>query len=137
MAAEHQPTLIDLDDTDLELRYLKDDIRGHTVIDRDGHEVGKVDGLIIDEHDKQVRLLRIGSGGLLGFGKTKRLVPVEAVTRIDQHEVYIDRTKESVADSSPYDPPLRESALFYQRLYGYYGYAPFWAPGGAPRYPLG
>ncbi|WP_282779998.1 hypothetical protein [Nocardia sp. CC201C] len=28
--------------------------------------------------EQRVRLLRIGSGGLLGIGKTKRLVPVEA-----------------------------------------------------------
>ena len=45
------------------------DIRGRTVIDSDGAEVGTVDDLLIDEEEDRVRFLRIGSGGILGMGR--------------------------------------------------------------------
>ncbi|WP_306358220.1 MULTISPECIES: PRC-barrel domain-containing protein [unclassified Nocardia] len=135
MAEQRLPTLIDLDDTALQPRSVADDIRGRTVVDRSGDEIGEVDGLVIDEHEQRVRLLRIGSGGLLGIGKTKRLVPVEAITRIDDETVHIDRTRESVEQSAPYDPPLHDPHSYYEKLYGGYGYTPPWVPSVEPRYP--
>lgn len=126
---EKQPTLIDLEDTTLTVADPIDDLRGRKVLDRDGEEVGEVDGLVIDERDRAVRFLRIASGGFLGFGKTKRLVPIDAIVDIRDEDVAIDRTRENVAGSSPYDPDLVEGPDFYTGLYGYYGYLPFWSPG--------
>ncbi|MFV9455351.1 PRC-barrel domain-containing protein [Rhodococcus sp. NM-2] len=123
---EKQPTLIDLDDTDLAFTDQLEDLRGRKVYDRDGDEIGQVDGLIVDERENTVRFLRIGSGGFLGLGKTARLIPVEAITGRDADKVHIDRTKETVAGSSPYDPELVETPEYYGGLYGYYGYLPFW-----------
>ncbi|SUA79845.1 Uncharacterized protein conserved in bacteria [Nocardia otitidiscaviarum] len=135
MTEQRMPTLIDLDDSPLQLRNAGDDIRGRTVFDRRGHEIGDVDGLIIDESERQVRLLRVGSGGVLGIGKTERLIPAEAIARIEDDTVHIDRTREAVASSTPYDPPMVDAYAYYERVYGDYGYAPFWAPGAVPRYP--
>ncbi|MBF6240541.1 PRC-barrel domain-containing protein [Nocardia otitidiscaviarum] len=135
MSERRLPTLIDLDDTALQPRSAADDIRGRTVVDRDGDEIGEVDGLVIDEHAQRVRLLRIGSGGLLGVGRTKRLVPVEAVTRIDDEAVHVDRTREAVENSAPYDPPLLDPRAYYEGLYSGYGYTPPWVPSTEPRYP--
>ncbi|QIX53947.1 PRC-barrel domain-containing protein [Rhodococcus sp. DMU1] len=135
MAAQNppvQPTLIDLDDTDLTLVDPADDIRGRAVYDRDGDKIGTVDGLLVDEQRNTVRLLRIGSGGFLGLGKTDRLVPVDAVARIDPDAVHLDRTRGHVAGSSPYDPELAHASQYYADLYGYYGYRPFWGPGDIP-----
>ncbi|QHE72721.1 PRC-barrel domain-containing protein [Rhodococcus sp. WAY2] len=133
METENYPTLIDLDDTTLTLANPLEDIRGEKVYDREGHEIGNVDGLLVDEQENRVRFLRIGSGGFLGLGKTKRLIPVDAITRREAGEVHIDRTKDNVAGSSPYDPELENAPEYYAGLYGYYGYMPFWAPGYAPR----
>lgn len=132
MEAENYPTLIDLDDTTLILANPGEDVRGQKVYDREGDEIGNVDGLLVDEREKTVRFLRIGSGGFLGLGKTKRLVPVDAITRREAGEVHLDRTRDNVAGSSPYDPELENAPEFYAGLYGYYGYMPFWAPGYAP-----
>ncbi|WP_368680528.1 PRC-barrel domain-containing protein (plasmid) [Rhodococcus opacus] len=128
MATEIQPTLIDLDDANLKLANPLDDIRGQKVFDRNGDEIGDIDSLVVDERENTVRFLRIGSGGFLGMGKTKRLVPVDAITRRESGTVHIDRTRGTVADSSPYDPELVHAPEFYAGLYGYYGYVPFWAP---------
>ncbi|MFD4368657.1 PRC-barrel domain-containing protein [Rhodococcus sp. NPDC058521] len=135
MTVDQQPTLIDLDDADLLLENPTDDIRGRNVFDRHGDEIGHIDGLVVDEDEKKVRFVRIGSGGFLGFGETKRLIPVDAITRIADNEVHIDRTKEHVADSSPYDPNVLKTADFYKHLYRHYGYGTFWSPGYVYPYP--
>ncbi|WP_368680593.1 PRC-barrel domain-containing protein (plasmid) [Rhodococcus opacus] len=132
---ENQRTLIDLDDAAMMLEHPSEDIRGRRVYDREGRELGAIDGLIIDEAESKVRFLRIGSGGFLGFGKTKRLVPVDAITRIEDDAVHLDRTREHVAGSDPYDPEVVPVADFYQRLYEHYGYVPYWAPGYVYPYP--
>jgi hypothetical protein len=134
MAQQH-PTLIDLDNTQLRVEHPEADIRGRTVFDRGGQILGDVDGLIVDEDARRVRFLRIGSGGFLGLGKTKRLVPVDAVDRIDDVSVHLDRTGEHVAQSTEYDPSIVPLADFYDDLYTHYGYTPFWTPGYIYPYP--
>ena len=133
-------TLVDLSDTDLEIFDPEADVRGRTVLDREGEEVGKVNSILIDDHEQKVRFLEIESGGFLGIGGESRLVPVDAITEVSEDEVRIDQTREHVHGSPSYDPELvREYAWddpYYGSLYGYYGYAPYWAPTYAyPRYP--
>lgn len=134
MSEQKLPTLIDIEDADLMMRDPGDDIRGRTVLDRNGEDIGEIDGLLVDESENRIRFLRLASGGLLGFGRTKRLIPVDAITRVEQKTVHIDRTKERVADSAPYDPPLLDEHAFYQNLYSHYGMQPFWVIGY--RYPF-
>ena len=132
MTEEPQLTLLDLDDTDLTVADPKDDVRGAKVVDRDGEEVGDVDGLLIDDQEKRVRFLQVGSGGFLGLGKKERLIPVDAVTAVDD-AVHIDMTRQHVAGSPEYDPTIERQCGGY---YDYYGYTPYWAPGYAyPAYP--
>ena len=129
MAQNGSTTLVRLGDTDLTVE-VEDDIRGLHVVDRDGDDIGAVDELLIDEQEKKVRFLEVGSGGFLGIGEEKRLVPVEAVKRVGD-VVRVDTTKQAVAASPGYDPEVvRQSDLdYYGGLYGYYGYGPFWGPG--------
>jgi sporulation protein YlmC with PRC-barrel domain len=134
--AERAQTLVRLSDTERMTADPTDDIRGRTVRDRDGEDLGKVDDLLIDNSENKVRFLRVESGGILGLGATPVFIPVEAVTDVGE-EVRIDQSAEKVAEAPRYDPDLREGlpaddADFYGRVYGYYGYAPFWAPGYIP-----
>ena len=134
MPADRQAALVDLDDTDLAVASPVDDVRGLTVVDRDGEDVGEVDGLLIDEDERRVRFLRVGSGGFLGIGQEKRLIPVDAVTEVGDR-VQVDTTREHIAGSPAYDPEIIELKSF-DEYYGYYGVAPFWAPGYVyPAYP--
>jgi sporulation protein YlmC with PRC-barrel domain len=108
------------------------DIRGCNVVDERNEDIGKVDDLMVDEADRKVRFIRVASGGILGMGKTKFLVPVDAIDRITDDTVRLRHDRNHVAGSPAYDPTIGDEA-YYGRLYGYYGYPPYWAAGY--RYP--
>ena len=129
-------SLIKLGDTDLTVADKAEDIRGRTVIDRSGDEIGDVESLLIDETEAKVRFMEIGAGGFLGIGEKKFLVPVDAISKIDADHVHVDQTREHIVGAPDYDPTLAVKRDYYTDVYGYYGYAPYWAPGYAyPAYP--
>ena len=128
-------TLVRLSDSDLMVGSPAEDVRGLKVVDRNGDDVGSVDELVIDPQEAKVRFLEVGSGGFLGIGEKKRLIPVDAVTSVDD-KVHIDVTRDSVAGSHEFDPDLMPEQEYYRDLYDYYGYAPYWGPGYIyPGYP--
>jgi sporulation protein YlmC with PRC-barrel domain len=130
--SQNQPvshaTLIRLSDTTLKLASEAEDIRGRRVLDSKKEEVGTVHDLLIDDREKRVRFLLIEAGGFLGLGARKFLIPVDAVTRIDQKNVYVNLSRDHVAGAPAYDPDLIDERYLAQ-IYGYYGLGPFWAPG--------
>ncbi len=136
MATNAPVALKELADTDMTLADSAIDVRGRRVVDRNGDAIGKVDALMLDEAESKVRFLRVAAGGFLGIGERLFLIPVEAVTRIDDDGVHVDQTRERVAGSPSYDPVIVPDVDYYGDIYGYYGYAPFWAPGYVyPTYP--
>src|ERR671938_16859 len=82
-----------LSDTELKIADPAEDIRDRKVVDRDGEELGEVNDLLIDEHDRRVRFFQGASGGFLGLGQTKFLLPVDAITRISEDTVYVNQTR--------------------------------------------
>ena len=112
MAMTTQVGLVSLDDSGLVLAHPADDLRGLRVLDPCHHRVGEVDGLIIDEEERRARLLVVASGGILGLGRTERLVPVDAVTRIDA-DVHLEVSHEQV-HSATHDPALELSPAYHQ-----------------------
>ena len=128
-------TLRRLGDSNLTVAFPDEDVRGRSVVDRHGEEVGTVSDLIIDERDAKVRFLEVASGGVLGLGETKVLIPVDAVIRVADDAVRVDQAREHVAGAPRYDPTLA-GRPYWEDLYGYYGYGPYWAPGYVyPAYP--
>lgn len=130
--------LVSLSDTDLTVSNPEEDVRGRKVLDRVGEELGEVDDLLLDEQDSKVRFLRIASGGFLGIGEDHSVIPIDAITRIDEDHVHLDQTREKVAGAPRYDPTLAlEDSGYWGGVYGYYGYAPYWGPGYVyPGYPF-
>jgi sporulation protein YlmC with PRC-barrel domain len=125
-----------LGDTDLTLADRAEDIRGLNVLDVSGEELGEVDDLLIDDQEHKVRFLQISSGGFLGLGATKFLLPVEAITRITDDTVYVNQSRERVAGAPRYDPALVDER-YVSDVYGHYGYPPYWGPDYRyPPYPL-
>src|SRR5262245_53746366 len=123
--SESRETLIRLSDSNLTLRDRAEDIRGIKVVDLSGEELGKIDDLFIDEREQKVRFLELSSGGFLGLGATKFLLPVDAITRITNDVVYINQNRERVAGAPQYDPTLVEER-YVSDVYSYYGYPPYW-----------
>jgi CBS domain-containing protein/sporulation protein YlmC with PRC-barrel domain len=124
--------LVRLSDTNLTLAEHAEDIRGLKSLDVSGEELGSVNDLFIDEQERKVRFLEVSSGGFLGLGATKFLLPVEAITRITADVVHINQSRERVAGAPQYDPALVEER-YVSDVYSHYGYPPYWGPGY--RYP--
>jgi sporulation protein YlmC with PRC-barrel domain len=134
ISTEHR--LVKLGDTDLTVADPAEDVRGRKVYDKNGDEIGKVDDLMIDKETNKVRFLAMESGGFLGIGEHHFLIPVDAITRVTSDGVYIDQTKEQIAGAPRYDPAVVPTDTYWNDLYGYYGYSPYWAPGYVyPAYP--
>jgi sporulation protein YlmC with PRC-barrel domain len=124
---EAKTTLVRLSDTDLTVADRADDIRGRDVLDMAGEQLGEVDDLFIDGRERKVRFLQVASGGFLGLGTTKFLIPVDAIMRVTEDAVYISQSRERVAVAPAYDPTLVDER-YQDEVYGHYGYPPYWAP---------
>ncbi|MFZ2012722.1 MAG: PRC-barrel domain-containing protein [Nocardioides sp.] len=122
-----QVGLVTLRDSDLLLVDESDDVRGMRVLDPNGHRVGQVDEIVVDEQERRARLLVVTSGGILGMAEDKRLVPVEAVARVDE-EVHLHHTHHDVQHGAGFDPALQDQRD-YTGAFDYYGYVPFWHTG--------
>jgi sporulation protein YlmC with PRC-barrel domain len=120
--------LVRLGDSDLVLAKAEEDIRGAEVVDSAGEELGKVESLFVDVDERQVRLLEVSSGGILGLGKEHRLIPVDAVVKVEEDSVTIGRTRAEIAKAPGYDPDLKQAPPpeYFDDLYGM---TPFWSPG--------
>ncbi|WP_405956600.1 PRC-barrel domain-containing protein [Streptomyces phaeochromogenes] len=129
MNSSNIPVLTRLSDTHQTITSDDEDVRGHTVTDRSGNELGKIGDLIVDEVERKVRFLLVEHGGFLGIGEKKSYIPVDAVADVTGDQVRIDRTGQQIADAPTYDPELVEQKEFYDRVYEHYGYAPFWGTG--------
>jgi sporulation protein YlmC with PRC-barrel domain len=103
-----------------------EDIRGRTVKDQDGKDLGKVHDLLIDDQEHKVRFMLVEHGGLLGIGETKSFIPVDAITEITASEVFINHAREHVAKAPPYDPDLIDDRSYHVSIYSHYGCAPYW-----------
>jgi len=121
--------LVRLENTGLTVGDPREDIRGRTVIDRNGDEIGHVDALLIDDRKRNVRFLEVASGGIFGIIAQKFLVPVDAITRVGPDQVMVDQTSKQIAGAPRYDPGLTYDQGYYADLYGYYGYPPYWGAG--------
>ena len=125
MAIEIQPRLSTQDDGAHVLAA--ENVRGYDVRDVDNNHIGKVDDLIVEESSGRVRFLKIGDGGILGIGRTHRLVPVDVVKGVSGDFVFLDVSREQFANAPTWrtlaDPTYVNDAL------DYFGTQPFWKPG--------
>jgi sporulation protein YlmC with PRC-barrel domain len=119
--------MVALGDSDLVLANEDDDVRGMRVLDPNGLRVGEVDEIVVDEEECRARFLVVTSGGIMGLGEDKRLVPVEAVEGVSE-EVHLHQSHDNVRQGAEYDPVLADPPD-YSEVYAHYGYTPFWYPG--------
>ena len=120
---ERSAALENLNDSALVLENPRLDIRGRTVIDRHGLEIGHVSDLFVDAGERKVRMLQL-------------LLPVDAIVGVEKHTVRVNETRERVQNSPAYDPTLLDAptSSLWEPYYGYYGILPYWGFGYA--YPI-
>lgn len=141
--SNREPVLLQLSDEPITLAEKSMDIRGRDVLDRGGQDIGRVDDLLVDADERKVRFLKVKSGDFLGLGGKSFLIPVDAMTRIEDDKVHVDQSREHVGGGPEYDPKVVAKGVpEYDRVYRHYGYAPFWMAGYAypaftPLHPSG
>jgi sporulation protein YlmC with PRC-barrel domain len=136
MTSMRNATISRLSDMGLTIIPATEDLRGRTVVDREGRVLGKVHDLLIDDQQHKPRFLLVAHGGFLGLGEAKSLIPVGAIAKITAHKIRIDHSREHVAAAPPYDPSLIDERTYHRSVYDHYGYQPYWAAGHSyPDYP--
>jgi sporulation protein YlmC with PRC-barrel domain len=122
-------TLSKLTGTGVTVKNATDDMRGRKVTDKDGKDVGKVHDVFVDHRERKVRFLLVEHGGFLGIGERKSFIPVDAITRTTSDDVYINDTRDHLAEAPGYDPDLVNDRAYQTSIYGYYRCAPNWSAG--------
>jgi sporulation protein YlmC with PRC-barrel domain len=103
-----------------------EDLRGLSVVDVDGQDVGDVVDLVLDEEERHVRCLVVKTAEFPGFGEDTFLVPMEAVESSDNAVVRLSTTRERVASGPPYRPERGLDEEHVSSVYVYYEFTPFW-----------
>lgn len=123
-------SLVKLGDTDLTLEDPAHDIRGRDVYTSGGDEIGTVEDLYFDEDERRVRFLDVGAGGFLGIGEKHFMIPVGAVSEVEEDRVTVDQSREKVLGSPPLDTKVVPGAKYQYEVTDYYEDLPY-SPFGA------
>ncbi len=100
--------LVRLGDSDFVTANPEDYLRGKGVYDPHGQRMGSVEDLYVDRQEREVRFLEVGTGGFLGIGERRFLVPVEAVTRVSEDRVIVEPERTEKAEGpAPFDTKVR------------------------------
>jgi sporulation protein YlmC with PRC-barrel domain len=86
----------------------EDYLCGKDVYDPHGQRMGRVEDLYIDRQEREVRYLEVGTGGFLGIGERRFLVPAEAVTRVSEDQIIVEPERTERAEGpAPFDTKVR------------------------------
>jgi sporulation protein YlmC with PRC-barrel domain len=99
MTSQDHVTLSNLTGTGMTVKNAADDMRGRKVTDKDGKDVGKVHDVFVDDRQRKARLLLVEHGGFLGIDEKKSFIPVDAISLTTSDDVYINDTRDHVAEA--------------------------------------
>jgi sporulation protein YlmC with PRC-barrel domain len=129
MTTQDYAILSKLTGTGKTVKNAADDMRGRKVMDKDGKDVGKVQAVFVDDRERKVRFVLVEHGGFLGIDEKRAFIPVDAIIRTTSDDVYINDTRDHVAEAPGYDPDLVNDRTYHSSVYSYYGCAPYWSAG--------
>lgn len=112
------------------------EIIGYEIQATDGN-IGSVDDLLFDDESWSVRWAVVDTGSWLPGRQV--LLPPSCLGRPDPalRQFPVDLTKQKVKDSPDIDMDQSVSRQMEADLYGYYGWAPYWATGPGYVPPIG
>lgn len=102
--------------------------KGKVVLDRDGEEIGKVRDILIDEAERKARFLEVSTGGFLGIGRERFLIPIDSVLSMYDDRITISEARSRLSDA-PSFPSATVDERYLLETYAYYGKIPFWEQG--------
>ena len=116
MAQGEGPNLVKLDDFKGEVEEHWQEARGRAVLDKSGDEMGSVEELYVWEEPSTVHLIKVsGEGGSF-------LIPVHAVTNVDDDGVKLETAKDKVTGSRRYDSEDVPDDETRRAAFDHYGY---------------
>ena len=104
-----------------------EDIRGWSVLDPTGDDIGHVSDMLIDERNLRVRFIEVTPGRFYGIRKLVFLIPFDAITNITNDSVTINQPRERLTQAPAHDPLLIDEKML-NKTYKFYGLMPFWSP---------
>ncbi len=99
-------SLAPLRESDLSVADAGSDVRGRSVVDDRGTVLGRIDDLIIDPVERQVRLLRVRRGRILGVGGRTSLIPAEAISAVTRTTVAVAMEGDRIPTPPLYQPTI-------------------------------
>jgi sporulation protein YlmC with PRC-barrel domain len=105
-------------------------LKGDKVVNHQGEDLGKIEELMIDLDRGRIAYAVLSFGGFLGVGDKLFAIPWQAfgVDTIEKRLV-LNTDKELLKKAPGFDksnwPDMADSA-WGSKLYGYYGYKPYW-----------
>jgi sporulation protein YlmC with PRC-barrel domain len=100
------PMLVKMSDSGFGVNSRESDIRRLGVFNRNGEQIGSVEDFYVDTQERQVRFLEVGTGGFMGLGEKRFLIPVEAITNFREGGVTVGESGEKFSESSPLDTKI-------------------------------
>ncbi|MBU2532912.1 MAG: PRC-barrel domain-containing protein [Alphaproteobacteria bacterium] len=104
-------------------------IRGATVANREGDEIGSIESLMIDMDRGYVAYALISEGGFLGIGENYRPVPIQALSWRQGEQFVLPMSNEqlrSMPNLRDNETPTTVRRSHVERLYDSYQTQPYW-----------
>ena len=114
--AQEGSGIVRLDDFGGEVEEHWQDARGAAVLDKNGDEVGTVEELYVWEEASTVHLIKVGGE------EGSFLIPVHAVTNVDEDGVKLETAKDKVTNSPGYDSDDAPDDETRRAAFDHFGY---------------
>ena len=111
-----EANLVKLEDFEGEVEEHWQEVPGRPVLDKNGDEVGTVEALFVWEEPSTVHLIKV-SGEEGSF-----LIPVHAVTNVDDDGVKLETSRDKVTTSPGYDSDDTPDDETRRAAFEYFGY---------------
>ena len=105
-------------------------LKGDDVVNHQGEDLGKIEEIMIDLDRGRIAYAVLSFGGFLGMGDKLFAIPWQAFS-VDtvQKRLVLDTKKELLEKATGFDKsdwPNMADPTWGSKVYGYYGYKPYW-----------
>lgn len=97
------------------------------IVGSDGDRISSINDVIIDRRTGHVGFVTIDTGGVIGMGTTTRVIPWEALTRVDEDEFRVSIASGRLQNAPELDTDRMErlnNEQFRQSIYSFYQVQP-------------
>lgn len=109
-----------------------DDLKNFTVQDTRGEKIGKVSQVLVDLESGRIGYAVVSSGGFLGMGGEKYIVPFSALKSGEAGETLtLDIQKDQLQQAPKGDIEQVGNRETGREIHQFYGVAPYWEEGGS------